>query len=85
MQEFLGISKALQSINVELHNNAAKLSELDKRIKRDTAKLKEIEDNQRVFLRNRKSSIKNVCKTSKKSDKRGSNFYRKTVRIFKHK
>ena len=30
MREFLGISKALQSINGELHNNTAKLSELDK-------------------------------------------------------
>ena len=85
MREFLGISKALQSINGELRNNTAKLSELDKRIKRDTAKLKEIEDNQRVFLRNRKSSIKNVYKTSKKSDKQGSSFYHKTVMIFKHK
>ena len=59
MREFLGISKALQSINGEL--------------------------TQRVFLRNKKSSIKNVYKTSKKSHKQGSNFYRKTVRIFKHK
>ena len=33
MREFLGISKALQSINGELCNNTAKLSELDKRIK----------------------------------------------------
>ena len=85
IREFLGIDKALQSINGELRNNTAKLSQLDKRIKRDTAKLKEIEDNQRVFLRNRKSSIKNTYKTSKKSDKQGSNFYHKTVRIFKHK
>ena len=30
MREFLGISKALQSINGELRNNTAKLSELDK-------------------------------------------------------
>ena len=36
MREFLGIDKALQSINGELHNNTAKHSELDKRIKRDT-------------------------------------------------
>ena len=49
MREFLGISKALQSINGELRNNTAKLSELDKRIKRDTAKLKEIEDNPEGF------------------------------------
>ena len=49
MQEFLGISKALQSINGELRNNTGKLSELDKRINRDTAKLKEIEDNPEGF------------------------------------
>ena len=49
MREFLGISRALQSINEELHNNTAKRSELDKRIKRDTAKLKEIEDNPEGF------------------------------------
>ena len=83
MRELLGIDKALQSINGELRNNTAKLSELDNRIKRDTAK--RLKMTQRVFLRNRKSSIKNVYKTSKKSDKQGSNFYHKTVRIFKHK
>ena len=49
MREFLGISKALQSINGELRSNTAKLSGLDKRIKRDTAKLKEIEDNPEGF------------------------------------
>ena len=46
---------------------------------------KRLKITQRVFLRNRKGSIKNVYKTSKKRDKRGSNFYRKTVRIFKRK
>ena len=45
MRKFLGIDKALQSINGELRNNTAKPSKLDKRIKRDTAKFKEIEDN----------------------------------------
>ena len=35
MQEFLGIDKALQSIQVELSNSASKLTEIDKRIKRD--------------------------------------------------
>ena len=54
MREFLDISKALQSINGELHNNTAKLSELDKRIKRDTAKLKEIEDNPEGFSEEQK-------------------------------
>ena len=85
MREFFGIDKALQSINGELRNNTAKLSELDKQIKRDTLSSKRLKITQRVFLRNRKSSLKNVYKTSKKSDKQGSNFYHKTVRIFRHK
>ena len=36
MQEFLGIDKALQGIQDELLNNTSKLTEIDKRIKRDT-------------------------------------------------
>ena len=55
MREFLGISKALQSINGELRNNTAKLSELDKRIKRDTAKLK---DNPEGFSEEQKELYK---------------------------
>ena len=58
MREFLGISKALQSINGELRNNTAKLSELDKRIKRDTAKLKETEDNPEGFSEEQKELYK---------------------------
>ena len=58
MREFLGISKALQSINGELRNNTAKFSELDKRIKRDTAKLKEIEDNPERFSEEQKELYK---------------------------
>ena len=58
MREFLGISKALQSINGKLHNNTGKLSELDKRIKRDTAKLKEIEDNPEGFSEEQKELCK---------------------------
>ena len=58
MREFLGISKALQSINGELRNNTAKLSELYKRIKRDTAKLKEIEDNPEGFSEEQKELYK---------------------------
>ena len=44
MQEFLGIDKALQSIQDELVNNTSKLTEIDKRIKRDTKKLEEVEN-----------------------------------------
>ena len=58
MREFLGISKVLQSINGELLNNTAKLSELDKRIKQDTAKFKEIEDNLEGFSDEQKELYK---------------------------
>ena len=44
MQEFLGIDKALQSIQVELLNNTSKLTEINKHIKRDTKKLEEVEN-----------------------------------------
>ena len=44
MREFLGIDKSLQSIQGELLNNDSKLTEIDKRIKRDTKKLEEIEN-----------------------------------------
>ena len=44
MREFLGISKALQSIKGELLNNMSKLTEIDKRLKTDTKKLEEVEN-----------------------------------------
>ena len=44
IQEFLGIDKALQTIHGELLNNTSKLTEIDKRIKRDTKKLEEVEN-----------------------------------------
>ena len=59
MQEFLGIDKALQSIQGELLNNTSKLTEINKRIKRDTKKLEEVEndptytDEQRQLYRDR--------------------------------
>ena len=40
MREFLGINKALQSIQGELLNNTSKLTEIDKPIKRDIKKVK---------------------------------------------
>ena len=42
MREFLGIDKALQSIQSELLNNNSKLTEFNKRIKRHTKKLEEV-------------------------------------------
>ena len=59
MLEFLGIDKALQSIEGELLNNTSKLTEINKRIKRDTKKLEEVEndptytDEQRQLYRDR--------------------------------
>ena len=44
MREFLGIDKALQSIQGELLNNTSRLTEIDKPIKRDTKKLEEVEN-----------------------------------------
>ena len=44
IEEFLGINKALQSIQGELLNNTSKLTEIDKCIKRDTKKVVEVEN-----------------------------------------
>ena len=44
MREFLGIGKALQSIWGEFLNNTSKLTEINKRIKKDTKKLNKVED-----------------------------------------
>ena len=59
MREFLGINKALQSIQGELLNNTSKLTETNKIIKRDIKKLDEVEndptysDEQRQLHRDR--------------------------------
>ena len=45
MHEFLGIDKSLQSIQGELLNNTSKLTEINKRIQRDTKKLEEVRNN----------------------------------------
>ena len=44
MREFLDIDKTLQSIQGGLLNNTYKLTEIDKRIQRDTKKLEEVEN-----------------------------------------
>ena len=44
MREFLGIDKALQSIQGELLNNTSKLTEINKSIKKDNKKLQEVEN-----------------------------------------
>ena len=49
MREFLGIDKALQSIQGEILNNTSKLTEIDKQIKRDTNKLQELENDLAYF------------------------------------
>ena len=45
MLGFLGIDKALQSIQSELLNNTSKLTEIYKLIKIDTKTLEEVENN----------------------------------------
>ena len=44
VQEFLGVDKALQSMQGELLNNTSKLTKINKRIKRDTKMLEEVEN-----------------------------------------
>ena len=44
MREFVGIDKDLRSIQGKLLNSTCKLTETDKRIKRDTGKLEEVEN-----------------------------------------
>ena len=59
MQEFLGINKALQSIQGEILNNTSKLIEFNKSIKIDTKKLEKVEpdhtysDEQRYLYKDR--------------------------------
>ena len=59
MREFLATDKAMQSIQGELLNNTSKLIEIDKRVKRDSKKLEEVEndssytDKQRQLNRDR--------------------------------
>ena len=83
MREFLGIDKALQSIQSEFLNNMSKLTEIDKRIERDTKKLEEVKndlgytDEQRQLYRDRLDHL-NTEKTDKVRDtvtesKRSSN------------
>ena len=62
-REFLGIDKALQSIQGKLLNNTSKLTEINKRNKRDTKKLEEVEndptytDEQRQLHRDRRDNV----------------------------
>ena len=68
MREFLGIDKALQSIQGEHLNNISKLTEINKRIKRDTKKLEEVEneptysDEKRQLYRDRLDDLNNEKK-----------------------
>ena len=63
IQEFLGIDKALQSIQGELLNNTSILTEINKCIKRDSKKLEEVEngppysDEQRQLYRDRLDDV----------------------------
>ena len=44
MREFLGIDKTLQNIQSELLNNTSKITQINKRIKRDAKNLEELEN-----------------------------------------
>ena len=44
MRELLGINKALQTIQSELVNNTSKLTEINERIKKESKKIKEVQD-----------------------------------------
>ena len=63
MPEILGINKALENIPGELLNNTSKLTETDKRIKNDTKKVEEVEndptytDDQRQLYRDRSDDL----------------------------
>ena len=65
IREFLGIIKALQSIQGELLNNTSKLTEINKRIENDTKKLEEVEndptysDEQRQLYKDRLEGLNN--------------------------
>ena len=83
MRELLGIDKALQSIQGELLNNTSKLPEINKRIKRDTKTLEEVENDptysneQRQLYKDRLDDL-NTIKQEKARDtitksKRSSN------------
>ena len=49
MQEFLGIDKALQTIQMELEINTSKLAKIVKHIKKDSKKFKEFKDNPTIL------------------------------------
>ena len=85
MRVFLGIEKALLGIRGEFLNNMSKLTEIDKRIKRHTKELKEVEkyptysDEQRQLYRDRLDDL-NIEKQNKVR-----NTIKKIERIFRSK
>ena len=85
MRVFLGIEKTLLGIRGEFLNNMSKLTEIDKRIKRHTKELKEVEkyptysDEQRQLYRDRLDDL-NIEKQNKVR-----NTIKKIERIFRSK
>ena len=83
MREFLGIDKALQSIQGELLNNTSKLTEINKSIKLDMKELQEVEndptysDEQRQLYRDRLDDLN--------TEKQARRHYHRIEKIFKHK
>ena len=89
LQNFLGINKALQSMQGELVNNTSKFVEIDKRIKKDSKNLKEVENDptysekQRQLYRDASDNLKTeqqarIKQTIKKVIKRKRNKFSKT-------
>ena len=83
MREFLGIDKALRSIQGDLLNNTSKLTEINARIERDTKKVQEVEndptytDEQRQLYRDRLDDLNTKKQDTVTKSKRSSNTSRK--------
>ena len=77
------ICQILTKHKSELLNNMSKLTEIDKRIKRDTKKLEEVEndpsytDEQRQLYKDRLDDLNT-------ENRQGQKFYHKIEKIFKH-
>ena len=68
MSEFLAINKALQNIHGELLNNTFKLTEIDKRVERDTKKLEEVENDPTYTNEQRQSYRDNYTISQNRKD-----------------
>ena len=83
-REFLGINKALQTIQGKLVNNTSKLTDINECIKKESKKLKEVQEypthseEQRQFYKNRLDDLNTEKQTSYK-------YYHKKEKILRGK